>query len=316
MPEAVKGEFYMDLRTLSYFVTVAEELNITKAAEKLHMSQPPLSAQIKALEKELNTTLFIRGKRFLQITDSGKLLYRRAKEILSLTDKASSEILSMSRGMTGTISIGIVGGSAPDIAAEWIERFSVLHPQVRFRIMDGNSDDLISKLRSGIISLAVITSPCDNSLLNSFSAGKEKMTAFMSRENPLAKQDGDTLDLSLLKDQPLIVPGRSAIVDMIYKWFKTVGTEPRIICETDNYLDVAALAGRNVGVGIFPKTGCIPNPGIAAKEIVNPERFTEYLFVWLKGHPLPAVEEAFIDYVKYAVQKNAEETTQGVNAVS
>ena len=84
----------MDLKTLSYFVAVAEELNITKAAEKLHMSQPPLSSQIKALERELNTVLFIRGRRSLQLTDSGRLLYRRAKELLSLADKASSEIIS------------------------------------------------------------------------------------------------------------------------------------------------------------------------------------------------------------------------------
>ena len=76
----------MDLRTLQYFVTVAEELNITRAAEKLHMSQPPLSAQIKSLETELDTVLFIRGKRHLKLTESGQLLYRRAKEIIKLTD--------------------------------------------------------------------------------------------------------------------------------------------------------------------------------------------------------------------------------------
>ena len=77
----------MDLRNLRYFVVVAEELNITRAAEKLHMSQPPLSAQIKSLEEELDTVLFIRGKRRLKLTESGQLFYRRAKEILSLAEK-------------------------------------------------------------------------------------------------------------------------------------------------------------------------------------------------------------------------------------
>lgn len=288
----------MDLRSLSYFVTVAEELNITRAAEKLHMSQPPLSSQIKALEQELNTVLFLRGRRSLQLTDTGRLLYRRAKELLSLADKASSEILSMSQGMAGTISIGLVEGSAPNIAAEWIEKFSSLHPKVKFRIMDGNSDELIGKLRSGIISLAVITSPCDHSLLNCFPVGKEKMTAFMSRDNPLAALPGDTLEFSLLKDQPLIVPTRAAVIDMIYKWFREIRSEPRIVCEMDNYLDVAALAGRNVGISIFPKTAYVLNPGLVVKEIVNPERYIEYYFVWLSGHPLPRIEEAFIDFVK------------------
>lgn len=288
----------MDLRTLSYFVTVAEELNITRAAEKLHMSQPPLSSQIKSLEQELETVLFIRGKRFLQLTDSGRLLYRRAKEILSLADKASGEIISMSRGLTGTVSIGLVEGSAPNIAAEWIERFGAQYPGVRFRIMDGNSDSLIAELRSGIINLAVITAPCDHSLLHCVPVGKEKMTAFMSRENPLAGIGGDALDLCLLRDQPLIVPSRKAVIDMIYKWFKEIGSEPRIVCEMDNYLDVAALAGRNVGISIFPKTAYVLNPGIVAKEIQNPERYVEYNFVWLKGRPLPSIEEAFIDFVK------------------
>jgi len=288
----------MDLRTLSYFVTVAEELNITRAAEKLHMSQPPLSSQIKSLETELNTILFIRGKRNLQLTDSGRLLYRRAKELLSLAEKASDEIISMSMGMTGTISIGLVEGSAPNIAAEWIEQFASQHPQVRFRIMDGNSDDLIAKLRSGIISLAVITAPCDQSLLNSFSVGKEKMTAFMSMDNPLASLPGETIEFRFLKDQPLIVPSRMAVIEMIYKWFKEINSEPRIVCEMDNYLDVAALAGRNVGISIFPKTSYVLNPGLVAKEIIHPERYIEYLFVWLKGRPLPHVEEAFIDHVR------------------
>lgn len=296
----------MDLRTLSYFVTVAEELNITKAAEKLCMSQPPLSSQIKGLEQELNTVLFIRGKRHLQLTESGQLLYRRAKELLSLADKASAEIISMSQGMKGTISIGLVEGSAPNIAAEWIAEFIENYPQVHFRIMDGNSDELISKLRSGLISLAVITSPCDQTLLNSFPVGTEKMTAFMSRENPLAKKEGCTISFSELKDQPLIVPSRKSLIDMIYKWFREVDSEPRIVCEMDNYLDVAALAGRNVGISIFPKTSYILNPMLVAKEIVDPEREIEYLFVWLKGRPLPTLEEAFIDHVK--------QTTEATNA--
>lgn len=293
----------MDLRTLSYFVTVAEELNITKAAEKLCMSQPPLSSQIKGLEQELNTVLFIRGKRHLQLTESGQLLYRRAKELLSLADKASAEIISMSQGMKGTISIGLVEGSAPNIAAEWIAEFIENYPQVHFRIMDGNSDELISKLRSGLISLAVITSPCDQTLLNSFPVGTEKMTAFMSRDNPLAKKEGSTISFSELKGQPLIVPSRKSLIDMIYKWFREVDSEPRIVCEMDNYLDVAALAGRNVGISIFPKTSYILNPMLVAKEIVDPEREIEYLFVWLKGRPLPTLEEAFIDHVRQITEE-------------
>jgi DNA-binding transcriptional LysR family regulator len=288
----------MDLRTLRYFVTVAEELNITKAADKLSMSQPPLSFQMKALEKELETELFIRGKRHLQLTESGRLLYRHAKEILNLAEKTSSEIRSMSNGISGSISIRLVEGSAPNIAASWIAEFMKRYPGISFRIMDGNSDELIEKLRSGLVNLAIITSPCDQTLLNSFKVGQEKMHAFMSSENPLAKIPGNTICLSDLKDQPLIVPSRQAIVDMIYKWFKEIKAEPKIVCKMDNYLDVAALAGKNIGISIFPKTSYIFNPQIITKEITESERIIEYLFVWLKGKPLPSIDETFIDYVK------------------
>ena len=288
----------MELRVLKYFVTVAEELNITKAAEKLNISQPPLSNQIRNLEEELDTVLFIRGKRHLLLTDSGKLLYRHAKEILSLSEKASNEIRQMGKNISGTISIGLVEGSAPDIASKWIESFIRKYPDIKFRIMDGNSDELIERLRSGLINLAVITSPCDQTLLHSFQVGQEKMTAFMSKDNPLSQLPGDTIDLSMLKNQPLIVPSRESINDMIYEWFREIKSEPNIVCKMDNYLDVAALAGCNVGISLFPKTSYVLNQQIVVKEIVNSGRFVEYLFVWLKGKPLPLADETFISFVR------------------
>ena len=288
----------MELRVLRYFVTVAEELNITRAAEKLNISQPPLSNQIRALEEELDTVLFIRGKRHLLLTESGQLLYRHAKEILSLSEKTSNEIRQMGKDLSGTISIGLVEGSAPDIASKWIESFIRKYPDIKFRIMDGNSDELIERMRSGLINLAVITSPCDQTLLHSFKVGQEKMTAFMSKDNPLSRLPGETIDLALLKDQSLIVPSRESINDMIYEWFKEINAEPRIVCRMDNYLDVAALAGCNVGVSLFPKTSYVLNQQIVAKEIVNSGRLVEYLFVWLKGKPLPLADETFIDFVR------------------
>ncbi len=294
----------MDIRTLSYFVVIAEELNITKAAEKLCMSQPPLSSQMKALEEELDTVLFVRGKRHLQLTESGKLLYRHAKEILSLVNKTSEEIRAMGKGMRGKISIGLVEGSAPIIAASWIEKFVANYNNVEFLVVDGNSDELIAKLRSGLIDMAVITSPCDNTLLNSFKVGQEKMTAFMSKDNPLAALPGNTIDLSMLKDKPLIIPSRESMNRMITKWFKEIHAEPKIVCRMDNYLDVAALAGRNIGISLFPKTSYILNEQLVAKEIVNPERYVEYLFVWLKNKPLSLLDEAFIDHVKAATENN------------
>ena len=129
------------------------------------------------------------------------------------------------------------------------------------------------------------------------------MTAIMSKDNPLASLPGNTIDLAQLKNKDLIVPSRESMNTMIYKWFKEIKSEPKIICRMDNYLDVAALSGKNVGISIVPKTSYILNKEIVAKEIVNPERYVEYLFVWLKNKPLSLLEEAFIDHVKDSVKK-------------
>lgn len=286
----------MELRTLQYFVTVAEELNITRAAEKLHMSQPPLSAQIKKLEEELETTLFLRGRRQLTLTDAGQLMYRRAKEILRLADQTMEEIYAMGQGMRGTIAIGLVEGMAPDIAAEWFARFMKQYPNVRFRILDGSTDDLLEKLRGGLISLAVITAPCDNSLLHSFPVGEEKMAVLMNRTHSLAGKEGE-IEIADLVGEKLIVPSRSALIETIRRWFRAEGAEPEIVCEMDSYLDAVALAEKKMGISLFPITSFVQNDSVVAKETAG-RRTLEYLFVWRKSHPLPTIEDRFIDYVR------------------
>ena len=288
----------MELRTLKYFVTVAEELNITRAAALLHISQPPLSKQISSLEEELGTPLFIRGKRHLTLTEAGRLLYQRAKDILTLSDKTEAELLSLNRGMSGTVSIGLVEGMAPDIAAEWFAGFHAIHPSVRFRILDGNSDDLIEKMRGGLIDLAVITTPYDQLLLNSFPVGHEKMVALMNRSHPLAHCSKEILDIEDLRDEPLIVPSRKAHIEEIQRWFREIDVSPYIICEMDNYLDAAALAGRGIGISIFPQTAYILNDSLISREISGTDKTVEYLFVWRKSRQLPTVEESFLDFVK------------------
>ncbi len=288
----------MDLKTLKYFVIVAEELNITHASKMLMMSQPPLSHQMKALEEELGTTLFIRGKRKLTLTEEGKYLYLKAKDILGLVDKTTSEIHNMNIGLTGTISIGLVEGTAPDIAAKWISEFVKIYPNIHFHVVDGNSDDLVEKMRSGLISLAVITSPIDEVLLNKIKVGEEQMSVFFNKGHFLSSIKDEYIDIALLQNEPLIVPSRKAHIDKIRKWFKNRNIEPNIICEMDNYLDAAALAGRDVGISIFPKTSYVINSSINTKYIKDVDASIQYYFVWRKGHQLSVIEENFISYIK------------------
>ena len=91
-------------------------------------------------------------------------------------------------------------------------------------------------------------------------------------------------------------------MEAVYRWFRAEKSEPRILCETGNYLDAAALAAKNVGIGLLPRAAVPPGSGLAVKNLAGEDKRTDYFFVWLKGHPLPTAEERFIDAVK-ACQK-------------
>ena len=288
----------MELRTLHYFTVAAQELNITRAAEKLNMSQPPLSNQIKGLEEELGVQLFRRGKRHLELTEEGALLLRRALQIQELADKTRQEIASLREGMTGTIYLGMVEGQAPFLAAQWIAGFREEFPLVRYNLWNGSSDDVLDRLRKGLADLAVIAAPYDSEHLDGFPVGRGPWVALLPPGHPLARMEGEMLPLSSLVDQPLIVPSRKSRVEGIRRWFGEIGAEPRILCEMSNYMDAAALTSQGVGISIFPQTTSVPNGLVVSKIVTQPARQVEYILVWNKGQSPSGLSREFIRYVQ------------------
>lgn len=288
----------MELRTLHYFTVVAQELNITRAAEKLNMSQPPLSNQIKALEEELGVQLFIRGKRHLELTEEGGLLLRRAVQIQELADKTRQEIASLREGMTGVIYLSMVEGRAPFLAARWIAGFREEFPLVRYNLWNGSSDDVLDRLHKGLADLAVIAAPYDTEHLEGFSVGREPWIAMLHPDHPLAQPIGDTIPLSSLVGEPLIVPSRKSRVDAIRRWFGEVGAEPHILCEMSNYMDAAALTSQGVGISIFPQTVDVSNGLVVSKVVIQPSRQVEYILVWNRGQPPSGLTRKFIHFVQ------------------
>ena len=288
----------MELRTLHYFTVVARELNITRAAEKLNMSQPPLSNQIKALEEELGVQLFIRGKRHLELTEEGALLLRRAVQMQELADKTRQEIASLREGMTGTIYLSMVEGRAPFLAAQWIAGFREEFPLVRYNLWNGSSDDVLDRLRKGLADLAVIAAPYDTEHLEGFSVGQEPWAAMFHPDHPLAKEPGEAIPLSSLVGEPLIVPSRKSRIESIRRWFGEIGAEPRILCEMSNYMDAVALTSQGVGVSIVPQTVGVSNGLVVSKVVTQPARQAEYILVWNKGQAPSGLTREFIRYVQ------------------
>ena len=288
----------MELRTLHYFTVVAQELNITRAAEKLNMSQPPLSNQIKALEEELGVQLFIRGKRHLELTEEGGLLLRRAVQIQELAVKTRQEIASLREGMTGVIYLSMVEGRAPFLAARWIAGFREEFPLVRYNLWNGSSDDVLDRLHKGLADLAVIAAPYDTEHLEGFPVGREPWIAMLHPDHPLAQPIGDTIPLSSLAGEPLIVPSRKSRVDAIRRWFGEVGAEPHILCEMSNYMDAAALTSQGVGISIFPQTVDVSNGLVVSKVVIQPSRQVEYILVWNRGQPPSGLTREFIHFVQ------------------
>lgn len=288
----------MELRTLRYFTVVAQELNITRAAEKLNMSQPPLSNQIKCLEEELGSRLFIRGKRCLELTEEGVLLLRRAIQIQELVDKTRREIVDLREGMTGTIFLGMVEGKAPFLAAQWIAGFREAFPLVRYNLWNGSSDDVLDRLHKGLADLAIIAAPYDTEHLDGFPVGQEPWAAMLHPDHPLARAKGDSIPLCSLVKEPLIVPSRKSRVEAIRRWFSEIGAEPCILCEMSNYMDAAALTGQGVGVSIFPQTTGVSNGLVVSKVVTQPSRQAEYILVWNKGQSPSGLTREFIRYIQ------------------
>ena len=295
----------MDLRTLRYFVTAAEELNITRAAERLNMSQPPLSNQIKALENELGAQLFIRGKRHLKLTEAGSLLYRRAVQLLELAEQTSQEIQSLN-GLNGTVNVSVVDGRAPFLLSRWIAGFRAEFPEVTFRLWNGGGDEVLERLNRGLADLAVVAAPYDTENLEGFPVSREPWVAMIPAGHPLARTEGETIPLRALVGEPLIVPSRSSRVSALRKWFAEIGAEPNIVCELSNYLDAEALTEQAVGICIFPQTTYTPNRMLVKKVIVDSARQVEYMLVWAKRQRRSELVEEFINFVRDSLEEEKE----------
>lgn len=194
----------MDLRQLHYFTAVAEEQTISAAARKLHISQPPLSQQIKLLEDELGIRLFDRQPRKVTLTDAGHLLYRHAKNILMLSDEALHEVRDFAQGLHGTLRLGTISSSGSALLERRMLDFCNQYPDVHFELHEGNTFELLRLLEQGVIEIAVVRTPFQTDDVACAYLEEEPMSA-VGWPRFFNGNHTRRLALEALTDKPLII---------------------------------------------------------------------------------------------------------------
>lgn len=289
----------MELRHLRYFLAVCEEMNFTKAAEKLKIAQPPLSRQIKDLEDELGASLFTRAHHTLKLTDEGILFRQYAQRIVGMAEKSVVDIHEMHSGLQGTLYISGVEGKAPRLISSWISAFSEKYPNVQYNLWNGNSDEVTNRIRKGLSDIAVIMEPFDPQGLHAVSVYSEPWVAMFSKSHPLASLPGDTVPLAMLSDYELIIPSRESRLQEINDWFAPLKKTPRIRARIAHVLNAYELSLSNVGVVIFPAAAAdvVHDENVRVRTIVDPSFTASYMLIYSSEHALSPVAAKFVEFL-------------------
>ncbi len=194
----------MDIRVLQYFLTVAREESITRAAETLRMTQPPLSRQLKDLEEELGKQLLIRGSKKVTLTEDGMLLRKRAEEMIDLMEKTKAELTSSDENISGEIYIGGGETDAVSLFAQTAGKLQKKYPQIHYHIYSGDAEIVMEKLDKGLIDSGLLVGPVDVSRYDYMRLPISDIWGVLMRKDaPLAEKD--IICAEDLWDKPLIL---------------------------------------------------------------------------------------------------------------
>lgn len=194
----------MDIRTMHYFLAVVREGTISAAAESLHVAQPSLSRQMKELEEELGASLFVRGNRRITLTEEGMVLRKRAEEMVRLMQMTEEEIIQIRNHVSGSVRIGAGESYSFHYLSRTAASIAEEHPDIRFHITSGDTQDLMDELNNGLIDFAVIFTDVDHTAYESIPLPVEDgFGVLMPKDSPLAEKE--TIRFSDLKEYPVII---------------------------------------------------------------------------------------------------------------
>jgi len=285
----------MDIRKLQYFLAVAEEGQITKAAKRLHMAQPPLSQQLKLLETELGVRLIERsGSRKIKLTAAGQTLRIRAEQMMELSKKTVKELKDIEEGTQGTLPVGITASWDATFLPKKINTFHEQYPGVTFQIWEGDANKIEELLRSGVVEIGITRIPADIENYETVTLPDEPIVAAFSPQEACVVPS-DSVRLVELADKPLIICYKH---EALLNYYREVGLEPKILCRHTDVRSMLAWAVAGLGIAIVPKsaTNFIPSNNLIFKEIIEPPfRTKPAAVIWMRNRYLSAAARHFID---------------------
>ncbi|PFS66674.1 LysR family transcriptional regulator [Bacillus cereus] len=288
----------MDIRKLRYFTVIAEEKQLTRAAQRLHMAQPPLSRQLSLLEQELSVSLFERNGRNMHLTEEGKILYTKAKNIIQQLEETITEIKDTGEGLRGNLSIGAFHSCIPFLS-EKIRYFQDNYPHVNLKIWEGGPLYLIEQLENRNIELAILRAPFNEDVFSSISLSKEPFVLVMPAKWELYHSQLP-IPLTELSHIPLLLLHKdteNSYHQLVIDECKNLGIQLNIACECPDSAFILMLIMTGIGASILPKSAVshIPQEFIKIVDVMDFPYQSESSIIWLKDRKLSKRAQRFIE---------------------
>lgn len=284
----------MELRVLRYFLAVAQEETISRAADALHVTQPTLSRQLADLEDELGVTLFYRGNRRITLSDAGLLLRRRAEEVLSLVDRIVEEMHASEGPVEGTVAIGSAEAAGVQVFPPLLREFSTKYPQVHYEMFTGNAETVTERIDKGLLDVGLLTEPVDVSRYEYVRLPmKDRWGILMPKNSPLAAKRTVTPDD--LKDLPVMIPRRPEVQKNLAGWF--AGRPMHVFAVYNLITNARALVADGLGHAFALDTSDQGDPAICFRPL-EPDLYSTSVLVWKKYQPLNEAVRRFIHEIR------------------
>lgn len=281
----------MELRHLHYFVVLGETLHFGRAAELLHISQPPLSRQIALLEAEMGVVLFDRTRRSVRLSAAGQRFLLDAKEILASVDRAKRNALAASLGHSGTLSVGFMVAAAYSIVPPITRAYASAFPDVDIRLTESIPALLIDDIRASKSDVVIMYPPSDLDGLETRTVYREPLVAALPAQHPLARHQ--TIDAYDLRQESFLISPRQAapyIYDSIVMHCKQSGFAPKIRLETNYQQTIVNLVGQGLGVALVHRSMKTAHPlNVKFRPLVNPP-FVDVNVIWNRHNHNPCIE--------------------------